>query len=315
MKSLSKRTTKLKLNFYFCLIVGILCTLISSLFSSTYLGDSFGNFPIQLIVVLLLGLSGCTRFCFPLCLVAAIFCSYLNLSRIQKAIEPNKLAASNPNCPEVKIGSFNLLSKNSGYESVKKEIEEQRLDIILFQEFTPKWEVGLKNLLDKYPENIVVNRSDDFGLGIYSRLKISKKEIMHLVTGAPETALIQLDHCGEKLLLVNMHTLPPASTKQWHLRNDQLLKAASLVNTNERWIIMGDFNLTPFSDYYHQFRNVSKLNDARTELGLTPSWPTFVPPLWIPIDQLFYSETLELVDLERGGFNGSDHWPLIATFR
>ena len=290
-------------------------TSIANVFPNSYLGDSLGNFPFQLILALVAGLIGCFRFYFPLCLLAVVSGCYLNFLEIQNAIQANKITSSNPRCTSLRVGSFNLLSKSTSYESVRSEIQRQRLDVVLFQELTPKWNSELQKILIDYPDKIVAERLDDFGIGIYSRLPATEKAIVHLVPGDSGMAVITIEHCGKQISIGNLHTLPPASPRQWQIRNNQLMKAADIAKADKQWIMMGDFNLTPFSNIYRQFKQVSELNDGRAVLGLIPSWPTFVPPLWIPIDQLFYSSTLELREVIRGNFSGSDHWPIIAEFR
>lgn len=305
----------LRLNFKLILAVGVVSTLITFLFPETYLGDCLGNFPVQLILALLVGLLGCLRFHFILCLLAVSSGIYLNMMRIQDAIRSNSKESTNSQCSEIKVGSFNLLSKNGDYESVQKEIEEQKLDVILFQELTPKWEEGLKSTLVKFPDKIVDLRTDDFGSGIFSRHPILSKGKQNLVRGDAGVLTVTLNHCGKLVSIANIHTLPPASINQWRIRNQQIMRVADIVKSDGQWIVMGDFNLTPFSNLYSEFKSVTGLNDARTVLGLLPSWPTWIPPLWIPIDQVFYSSELELVNIQKGRFIGSDHWPIIATFR
>jgi endonuclease/exonuclease/phosphatase (EEP) superfamily protein YafD len=293
--------------------VGTFCTLIAP---DSFIGDCLVNFPYQLILALTIGGFSYKRI--GLRLAGPIVCLgiFLNLLTIYNSAPKISETIDNQECPQLKIGSFNLLSKNRSYAAVAKEIQEQNFDLILFQEFTDHWGEGLKEELDKYPERVTMTRSDDFGSGIFSKFPALNKEAIRLASVDPETLVMTLVHCSAPVAIVNLHTLPPASPTQWRVRNQQLQTLAQMVSdTSKRWIVMGDFNATPYSTFLRKFRTDSGLSDARARLGFIPSWPTFMPLLWIPIDQVFYSGSLQLIDIQRGSFIGSDHWPLYATFR
>jgi len=306
---------KYSIDFLFCLILGLGSTGIGFYLPDTYVGDCLRNFPFQLILLVLIGVFSYKKIGWPLSVSCVLVGILLNCLIIKNAV-PVLSSPVSSTCPPIKIGSFNLLSKSHGYASVSSQITEQDFDLIVFQELNSKWLDGLKDALAKYPEKMVNLRPDDFGSGIFTRLPVLAKQMVKLAVNDPGQPMATITQCNRTISVLGIHTPPPSFPAQWRIRNQELSKLAEMAqDKSKRWIMLGDFNVTPYSNFYRQFSISSGLSDARSVLGLLPSWPTFVPPLWIPIDQLFYSGSLELVEIKRGNLSGSDHWPIVATFR
>ena len=82
---------------------------------------------------------------------------------------------------------------------------------------------------------------------------------------------------------------------------------------------MGDFNNTPFTPSFRDFLEVSGLNYQSYGLLQTPTWPTFADMdvfqiFQIPIDHIFFSDSLMQKNKYRGPSLKSDHHPIIAEF-
>ena len=54
------------------------------------------------------------------------------------------------------------------------------------------------------------------------------------------------------------------------------------------------------------------LRNARSGFGILPTWPTFMPVLYIPIDHCLVTKEIDIIKLRTGRNVGSDHLPLIA---
>jgi endonuclease/exonuclease/phosphatase (EEP) superfamily protein YafD len=77
-------------------------------------------------------------------------------------------------------------------------------------------------------------------------------------------------------------------------------------------IVAGDFNATPFSPIFRKVIKISGLKDSREGFGWQPSWPTYVPLLWLPIDHILVSSEIQVHNRATGSFIGSDHYPVFA---
>ena len=74
-------------------------------------------------------------------------------------------------------------------------------------------------------------------------------------------------------------------------------------------IVMGDFNLTPWSPHFLDFESTSGLRRAKQGVGLTPTWyargASF--PMGLVIDHMFVSGVLQIDEYHVGEDIGSDH--------
>jgi endonuclease/exonuclease/phosphatase (EEP) superfamily protein YafD len=80
-------------------------------------------------------------------------------------------------------------------------------------------------------------------------------------------------------------------------------------------VLIGDLNTTPWSAHYRQLLMATQLHDARTGFGIRPTWPTYFPVFFIPIDHVYVSPDLIPITLETGNYNGSDHLPIYTELR
>ena len=74
----------------------------------------------------------------------------------------------------------------------------------------------------------------------------------------------------------------------------------------------GDFNDVAWSYTTDLFRDLSGLLDPRRGRGLYATFPADYPLLRWPLDHVFHSEALALVEMRRLGDVGSDHFPILV---
>jgi endonuclease/exonuclease/phosphatase family metal-dependent hydrolase len=79
-------------------------------------------------------------------------------------------------------------------------------------------------------------------------------------------------------------------------------------------VLIGDFNLTPYSPYNDDLLSGSRLRDCARGRPLTPTWPTWFAPLWIEIDRCFVTPEIRIASYQVGPAIGSDHYPLVMDF-
>ena len=112
---------------------------------------------------------------------------------------------------------------------------------------------------------------------------------------------------------------------RWEARNEQLFNIAARFDENTCNVMVGDFNLTPWSPNFQKVVAAGNLTDASkkpsgptpglTLSGLTPTWYGF--PTWIgglKIDHALVSNEVSVEDLEIGPDVDSDHRALILDF-
>ncbi len=122
------------------------------------------------------------------------------------------------------------------------------------------------------------------------------------------TADLGGDWQGTRIVLA--HAMAPL----WHeglvARNTLLRVAGEAAKDSESFIMLGDFNLTPWAPEFRRLPG-KRAGDPR---GVA-TWPTSLRMVGLPIDHIMFDGDLELVDVRVLDPIGSDHLPVLATFR
>lgn len=215
--------------------------------------------------------------------------------------------------PSVRILSLNLNYRNEDYDGVKSLIGAYDPDVIVLQEFTPRWLQALQELQASYPNAISAPRNNQYGIALYSRLPLERPRIISLEGTDRPTVLTDIHAAGRDFTLYGIHPPPPMSRGLARQRNRQLGDLARLVRADARpTVVVGDFNTSPWSYYFDLLLQESGLQDSSRGRGVMPSWPRGYPLLWIPIDHCLFSRGIAIQKKQIGPAVGSDHYPLIV---
>ena len=97
------------------------------------------------------------------------------------------------------------------------------------------------------------------------------------------------------------------------MRDRQLDDLAALVaQVSGPLAVLGDFNITPYSPFFQDWLARTGLTDTRRGRAVSPSWPTQLPLVAIPIDHCAVSHEVTVVAHRRLPAFGSDHYPILA---
>ena len=214
----------------------------------------------------------------------------------------------------LRIFSSNLLMVHPNPYELAAEVLESQADILLLQEYSPRWQETLREMtaFDHYPHRVGVAREDSFGTIIFSKLPLESPRVWD-VAGLPMTrARIQVGiHSIE---LVNVHTLPPRLADYiptWRAQMDMLIKHVK--QSPIPIALIGDFNATQHSEPYRRLISAG-LYDAHRDRGrgYASTFPNGLFPLPpIRIDHALLSNPIRCLNIQEGLGNGSDHRPLI----
>ena len=115
-------------------------------------------------------------------------------------------------------------------------------------------------------------------------------------------------HVGDLQIVTTHPPSPGGSGERWD-RDRQLASLRDGLDTKAPFIIMGDFNSTPWGHAYDSVPG-TRAGDPRFE----GTFPAFAGMLGLPIDHIRFGGRLVLTDYRTGPDIGSDHLPLFATF-
>jgi endonuclease/exonuclease/phosphatase (EEP) superfamily protein YafD len=77
-------------------------------------------------------------------------------------------------------------------------------------------------------------------------------------------------------------------------------------------VVAGDLNMSPWSPFFRRFMKKSGLKDSEDSFGFQPTWPTYQPILYLPLDHVLVSRDIAIVDRRIGAKVGSDHLPVVV---
>ncbi len=210
--------------------------------------------------------------------------------------------------------NLNLNVANLAFDKVHKLVDSARPDVIMLEELSPFWVRKAGQVFSRYPYFKTFAREDAFGIGVFSKIPLKKVDVFTMNGDIP-VLVARLDLNGHTLSLIGTHLKPPFNAAFSKDRNDGLEDLANLIiSTKGTKMVMGDFNLTPWSPYFQDFIAKTGLNDSQKGIGIQPSWPTSMPLFWIPLDHCFVTKDINIHARNIGPNVDSDHYPVIVDF-
>ncbi len=240
----------------------------------------------------------------------AICCTLVNLCLIAPFYLSGAVAS--PSTPTLRLMSVNVNAANHRKAAVLETIKFHRPDVVFVLEYTQFWQQALAPLESKYGYTRQAPQEDSFGMAMYSRLPVDKVDLITLGQPGFWAIDIQLHFAGLTWSVTGVHVMPPVSARASRLRNDQFAELADrLAQRAAPRVVVGDFNCTPWSPYFHDLLSASGLRDSGRGFGVQPTWPTQLPMMLIPIDHGLVSPGVQVVDRCVAGGFGSDHRALV----
>jgi endonuclease/exonuclease/phosphatase (EEP) superfamily protein YafD len=219
----------------------------------------------------------------------------------------------------LRVMSVNLLAGNDDAGAVRAQIEAESPDVLLLQEYTPRWRTALEPLLGAdYPHRTDALRDDCFGMAVWSKRPIRREGPLELGAGTVPQMRTVLEHEGREIAIYSVHLIPPmprlGSIREQRHQLADLLR--SLRDESLPAIVAGDFNATPRGPYMARLRDIGlREAHALAGSGRGATWrghglAGVLPP--IRLDQIYLGADLTCSAARVLGPNGSDHRPVVA---
>ncbi|WP_420590561.1 endonuclease/exonuclease/phosphatase family protein [Bacterioplanoides sp.] len=217
-----------------------------------------------------------------------------------------------------KILLSNVNSANNEHQRLIDLIQQDSPDILVLLEINDAWLNSLQVIKTMYPFEKAIARNDNFGIAVFSKLPLDNAEVRYWGNSGLPSLMLNYQWQGEGITLLATHPLPPITKDMMQQRDTQLLQAAADAAQQSGPVIMlGDFNITPWSSTFNQITELSGLNNCRNGFGILPTWPAQLkwPALMIPIDHCLASGEITISELRTGNDIGSDHLPLMISLQ
>jgi len=201
------------------------------------------------------------------------------------------IGSAQPDGARVRLMTVNVLTVNTNHDGFAAVLAKEQPDVVALQELNQVWVDTLREMAEGYPHHVFDPRSDNFGIGLVSQYPLESVEFVDLFGVNAIRAEMVVD--GQRLTILNVHTLPPASPSYAAIRNQQLDRIEGLVqNVESPLVVLGDLNATMWSPYFRDLLKRTNLLDARKGYGIVATWPDDLAPLTIPIDHCLYTPPL-----------------------
>lgn len=243
----------------------------------------------------------------------ALLCLLINAAFVLPWYLPAKSVQANGGGQKLRLLLSNVLWDNETRSAVIEMTRREQPDLVFFQEVTYPWAKELEALRTDFPHYRLDPTDDAGGLASFSRIPFVRVEQAPLAHLNGPAVIVQVNVGGRLVSIVSVHAPPPGGKENFDNRTEILKQTAAFVNTlPEPKIVIGDLNTTMWSPYYKRFVESTDLVNVREGFGVLPSWPTFMPPMSIPIDQCLVSPGIHVISVRTGNRVGSDHLPLIV---
>ena len=221
--------------------------------------------------------------------------------------------------PRLRLAVSNVLMTNREAQKWLDVIRSADADVVLAVETDHWWDEQTRVLEADYPHHVRVPIDNTYGMLLYSRVPLEDSEVRYLVEDdVPSIWTAALIGDGDEQRRVNLvfiHPRPPRPDIQQDsdTRDAELVLVAREVEELGRPVVVaGDLNDVAWSRTSRLFQKISELLDPRIGRGLYSSFHAEYPFLRWPLDHVFHSEELALVEMHRLGYVGSDHFPILV---
>lgn len=213
----------------------------------------------------------------------------------------------------------NVYQFNRKFEKALRLIRKKDPDLVFLVETDQAWVKGLEPLHNSFPHSILVPLENTYGLVLYSKLPIVRKEIHYLID--EEIPSLELDlklRNGKIITVYAIHPTPPVPGENPSStdRDAEILIVGKKSKANPLpSLVIGDLNDVAWSHTTSLFLKISEMADPRRGRGFYSTFHAKVPFFRWPLDHVFLSRHFGLSRVKVLPGIGSDHFPieLMAT--
>lgn len=305
--------------FYQLLLITCLLTGLGFLGKYSWVVDLTSHFRMQYFAFQVLGLLvlvlARARFRW---MVPVVLCAGLNAGFLLPYFVSPMEKATPASGKTVRVLHMNVLKYGNDFKGAAQRIRQDNPDILSLQELNPKWQQALEStgVLKRFPYRRVRKQSE---IGIYTSLPVINDEVIAAGPGQMAALHTRVRVDGRPVSVIIMHPPAPVNVayavkqRRLFLAMEQVYQAGDHIEN--RSMIIGDLNTTPFSWSYRRFVDHTGMQNFRTGRGYLPSWPSFAPLLQIPIDHVLLSKGWRVRSARVGPAIGSDHLPVLVDLQ
>ena len=210
--------------------------------------------------------------------------------------------------------SANVLMENRDVDAFLAIVEQYDPDLLLVMEPNDWWMEQLQPIRTRYAHHIEQPQENHYGIALYSHFPLQESKINYFEdTGTPSIYTVVQLPAGDEVIFYGEHPRPPLPENSVEAADKELIKVANRALLADLPVVVaGDFNDVPWSYTVETFASISHLRDIRIGRGFYNTFDAQNPILRLPIDQIFLSPGLGLVQLADPIRFSSDHFALFV---
>lgn len=217
--------------------------------------------------------------------------------------------------PTLKVLSLNIWFRRDDPLRLTSYLEASGADILVLQEISREEAEHLGATLTSYP-HAFIDAAASSDTVLFSKWPIRHASAVELAPDAVSALVAGIEWHGREISVVGAHLHWPLGARAARRRDAELAGLAELVRTHSNpLIVLGDFNVTPWSPHFTALLQTSRLRDCALGNGLDPTWPSPAQALGIRIDHCLASLHWRAIDTDVGPHVGSDHRPMLGVLR
>ncbi len=218
----------------------------------------------------------------------------------------------------VRVMSLNLHHKYADLEAVRRLVARERPAVLVLTEYGQRKGEVLEAVSPYFGFREVAPGTGPFAVMLFSRFPVRSVD-WHRIGGGEEPVL-EARLCPQDapatscFTVLAAHAVRPGPGGRTELRDRILMTAAERARARRDGavIVMGDFNLTPWSDSFSRMLRIGGLSDSARPFGVPATWASRIPVFGLAIDHILHGAAFRVVAHKSGPDIGSDHYPVMA---
>jgi endonuclease/exonuclease/phosphatase (EEP) superfamily protein YafD len=224
----------------------------------------------------------------------------------QRRLEPT----TNP----LRVIALNVLTSNRQYDRITTYLREANADLVLLAEIEPELMARIRTSLAKlYPHIYDESMDGTHGLALLSKLPFLSTKTVLLDERHHRFLTAELEWQGKRFKICGAHPHAPLS-ERWTRSRDEEIRVIGehLRQETKPYILLGDFNASPWSTPMQDLTAQTKLRHAARGFGIYPTWRYKTMLFGAPIDHILVSQDWQVSAYKVDRGVGSDHFPVVA---
>ncbi len=250
-----------------------------------------------------------------LLLICGLYQSYRIFPYTRFAAKEIELTTNAPPESHISVLAANVLMENANYAELIQIIKREDPDVLFLMETDQVWLDKLQSSLRRYTTVLSDPRDNLYGLIFATKLPAINAGILFLSDDDTPSVQAELQSPdGVFFNFIGLHPRPPIPGNDTVQRDEQIKSAADTTKKADwQTVCVGDFNDVAWSSTSERFKRNGQYLEPRVGRGMFATFHAMYWFLRFPIDQVFLTRGIGLVEFERLEPFGSDHFPIKAV--